>query len=119
MPQANESPDDSAAPPPPPRIDLMTLSSDVLYNLPVWRCISARFHYGHWEYLLDEPVTECNLQSYISDARKMGAERISLHYDGTLRESMSKTHEPMKGTTTLRKIQLNHALEDFMGAIIE
>src|SRR3990172_2169515 len=45
----------------------------------VWRAISARRRYGHWEYLYDDYVLEANVGRYVLVASYQGAERISLH----------------------------------------
>ena len=68
----------------------------------VWRAISARRWYGHWEYLYDDYVLEANVGRYVAVASYQGAERISLHRLGTVSSVMSaEPPRPMKGTVRL------------------
>ena len=76
----------------------------------VWRAISARRRYGHWEYLYDDYVLEPNVGRYVLVASYQGAERISLHRLGTVASVLSaEPPRPMKGTVRLAR-QENQAV---------
>lgn len=77
----------------------------------VWRCISARRRYGHWEYLYWDYVIESHIQEYMTEINKRGAERVSMHRFGTLDYALANAwHEPrdhpsLKDELKLRKLE--------------
>jgi len=69
-----------------------------------WRAISAARRYGQWEYLFDDLVRETNLTAYVLVVVDRGAERITLHRTGTIKETLERSKgawTPMRGTSSI------------------
>ena len=80
----------------------------------VIRAISAKRHYGHWEYLYDDYVLLTRLDECLKEAFDKGAERITLHKIGPFREAFnSSIPNPMRGTSSLAKLLKISRLEEF------
>ena len=80
----------------------------------VWRVISARRFYSHWEYMFDDYVLAPNLASYLLVASDRGAERITLKKLGTVKEALGQPKEHMKGAESLTPRRDVVPLESFI-----
>jgi hypothetical protein len=80
----------------------------------VWRVISARRNYSHWEYLFDDYVLEPNIPSYFAVSSNRGAERISLHRLGVVKEVLGTERKSMKGAGSLNPRRTAVPLETFL-----
>ncbi len=80
----------------------------------VWRAISARRSYGHWEYVFDDYVLAPNLGAYLAVSADRGAERITLHKLGLVRDVLNSPQKQMRGTTSLTDERKIVKLEEFI-----
>ena len=78
----------------------------------VWRVISARHKYGHWEYLFEDYVLTTSLGEYLITVTWRGAQRITLHRIGPFKEAFgSKIKRPMRGTTSIARERKNNTID--------
>lgn len=87
---------------------------DALMQQNVWRCISWKRSYGHWEVLFDDQVIESHFQEFIAEIASRGAEKFTSSLVGKLSDAMNaSTPEPMKGAQSLKSVMHNRRLEEF------
>lgn len=79
----------------------------------VWRVISARRHYSHWEYMFDDYVLDPNLARYLAVVTERGAERVTLKKLGTVKETLGRPIEHMTGADSLSRFKKIATLETF------
>lgn len=81
----------------------------------VWRAISHRYRYGHWEYLYDDPVLADHMGTYLVELGTRGAIKVTLDRLGTY-EELASGNQPIKhmaGAGSLVKERKLHRLEEY------
>ena len=86
---------------------------DNLNETLVWRAISWKRHYGHWEILLDDYMLCPRIGDYILEAQSQGAEKISLHLLGPYKNVQGMVARPMRGADSIARQRKNHTIEEF------